>query len=444
MTDSQRIIIAGAGLSGALLACMLGKRGYRVDVYERRPDPRAKGFIGGRSINLALSTRGLDALARVGLTERVLKDAIPMRGRMMHSVGGDLTFQPYSKDPKEAINSASRGGLNLTLLHAAAAYESVTLHFGKRTTDVDLEGPAIVVQDEVSGQSETVAGAVVVGADGAFSAVRGRLQKTDRFDYSQSYLAHGYKELTIPPTAAGEFAMEPNALHIWPRGGYMMIALPNADRSFTCTCFWPHAGENGFDRLGTEDQVMSYFKERFGDAVSLMPTLAEDYRQNPVGSLVTVRCQPWHDRRAALVGDAAHAIVPFYGQGMNAAFQDCLLLDDLIERHGPDWDRVLPEYSAVQKPNGDAIADLALRNFIEMRDEVGSRLFLLRKQFEKILHRLLPGVYTPLYNLVSFSSIPYAEARRRAARQDRWVYGTIIVLALLVVFAGVLGFGAVI
>ncbi|MHC5114609.1 MAG: FAD-dependent oxidoreductase [Planctomycetota bacterium] len=413
------VVIAGAGLAGALLACFLGRRGYRVDLYERRPDPRAAGFIGGRSINLALSARGLDALARVGLAEKVLADAIPMRGRMMHSPRGRLAFQPYSKNPNEAINSVSRGNLNVTLLEAADAFESVNLSFDTRAVDVDLdEGTCTLAGPD--GAERTVTGDLIVGCDGAFSAIRNRMQKTERFSYSQSYLAHGYKELTIPPTDDDGFAMEPNALHIWPRGGYMMIALPNADRTFTCTCFWPFEGPYGFESVTTDAEIVHHFDRHFGDAVPLMPTLVEDYRKNPVGSLVTIRCDPWHHgERFLLLGDAAHAVVPFYGQGANAAFEDCVALDALVEEHGADWATILPKLSAMRAENANAIADMALDNFIEMRDKVGSRAFLLRKKTEKLLHRWLPQWYTPLYNLVSFSTIPYAEARRRARRQDR-------------------------
>ncbi|MCP3902608.1 MAG: FAD-dependent monooxygenase [Planctomycetes bacterium] len=419
MSAAPHVAIAGAGLAGALLACYLGRRGYRVDLYERRPDPRAAGFVGGRSINLALSARGLDALERVGLAEKVLADAIPMRGRMMHSVRGRLTFQPYSKNTDEAINSVSRGNLNVTLLEAADEYESVTLHFDHQAVDADLDAGTCALVGP-GGERVAVTADLIVGCDGAFSAIRARMQKTERFSYSQSYLAHGYKELTIPPAKDGSFAMEPNALHIWPRGGSMMIALPNADRTFTCTCFWPFEGPNGFDVVGTDAEIVHRFDRDFRDAVPLMPTLVEDYRKNPVGSLVTIRCDPWHhDDRFLLLGDAAHAVVPFYGQGANAAFEDCVALDALIERHGPDWATVLPRLSTGRKADADAIADMAIANFIEMRDKVGSRSFLLRKKTEKLLHRWLSRWYTPLYNLVSFSTIPYAAARRRARRQDR-------------------------
>ena len=438
---SERVAIVGAGLSGSLLACMLGKRGFHVDVYERRGDPRARGFIGGRSINLALSTRGLNALERVGMADRVLAEAIPMRGRMMHSASGDLTFQPYSKDPSDAINSVSRGGLNLQLLEAAGEHENVSLHFDAPCVDLDLDRPALSFANG-DGTTRDVETDVIVGADGAFSAVRGRLQRTDRFDYRQDYLEHGYKELTIPPRD-GDFAMEPNALHIWPRGGSMMIALPNTDRTFTCTLFWPFAA---FERLDSPDAIRQHFETNYRDAVPLMPTLVEDFQTNPTSSLVTVRCHPWHrDGRVVVIGDAAHAIVPFYGQGMNAAFEDCAVLDDCIDGYGPGWAPVLDEFTRRRKTNADAIADLALRNFIEMRDKVGSRSFLLWKKIETTLHRLLPTTFTPLYNMVSFSNIPYAEAVTRARAQHHAIVaglciaGAMIVLVVLLLLRAVLG-----
>jgi kynurenine 3-monooxygenase len=430
---NMTITIIGAGLAGSLMACMLARRGCCVQVVERRPDPRARGFIGGRSINLALSTRGIHALEQVGLAERVLAEAIPMRGRMMHAVDGATTFQPYSKNPQDAINSVSRGGLNLALLDAADAHGNVTLRFGCRCLDVDLDRAEGRLLDEESGQELTIGGDVVIGADGAFSVVRGQMQRTERFDYGQQYLDYGYRELTVPPTADGRFAMEPNALHIWPRGGYMMIALPNRDCSFTCTLFWPYEGPASVQAVRESGQVEPFFQRHFPDAVPLMPTLVEDYRANPIGSLVTVRCHPWHRGRAVLLGDAAHAVVPFYGQGMNAAFEGCVELDACFEEHGADLQAVFARYTAQRKPNADAIADLALANFVEMRDRVGSSAFLMKKKLEQALHRLFPRAFLPLYNMVSFSRIPYDQARRWARRRNRVVRGTLAAAGVVVV-----------
>jgi kynurenine 3-monooxygenase len=357
--------------------------------------------------------------------------AIPMRGRMIHSQAGQLTFQPYSKDPNEAINSVSRGGLNLALVEAAEAMPNVRVRFEHRCVDIDpdtgraeLESPRERVFTDAD---------LLIGADGAFSAVRARLQRQDRFDYSQDYLAHGYKELTIPPGPSGEHRMERNALHIWARQSFMMIALPNIDGSFTCTLFCPFEGPASFASIRGDADVLPFFNQHFPDAVPHMPTLVEDYRTNPTSSLVTVRCHPYHvGDRVVLLGDAAHAVVPFYGQGMNAAFEDCAVLNECLQRHGPNRAAALREYDALRKENADALADLAVENFIEMRDKTASRFFRLKKKTEQTLHKLLPGWYVPLYSMVSFSRIPYAEAVRRARRQNRIVRNVAVAVLLIV------------
>lgn len=438
---ARKVIIIGAGLSGCLLAVYLARRGEQVRVYERRPDPRAKGYVGGRSINLALSARGLRGLAGVGLDALVLeRDAIAMPGRMLHDAAGVTRFQPYSKDPEDAINSVSRGGLNLTLLNQAASHPNVQVVFEHACEDVDLDAPAAILKTP-TGVVTRVAADVVIGADGAFSPVRNRLQKTDRFEYSQSYLNHGYKELCIPPAgrAPGEglpggdqprtqrwgalerklgvaFALDPHALHIWPRGGSMMIALPNRDASFTCTLFWPMRGEHSFEGLAGGD-VRGFFGEHYPDASGLMPTLIEDYAANPVGSLVTVRCSPWHHGgKVALVGDAAHAVVPFYGQGMNCAFEDVRALAELLDTHKGEYGAAFPALEACRKANADAIADMAIENFLEMRDLAGRPEFQYRKRIERVLHEAMGEAMTPQYNLVSFSNVPYAASRARGRR----------------------------
>lgn len=419
---TTRVLVVGAGLAGCLLAVYLARRGMRVRVIERRPDPRAAGYAGGRSINLALSARGLWGLAGVGLDERVMAhDAIPMPGRMLHDASGRTAFQPYSANPTDAINSVSRGGLNLTLLHAAAAEPNVELLFDHPCDDVDLDAPAALVRLP-AGQTRRLDADVILGADGAFSPVRTRLQKTDRFDYSQSYLAHGYKELHMPPAPGAAHAMPPGALHIWPRGGSMMIALPNRDGSFTCTLFWPFEGEHSFAALPADAGpavVRAFFERHYPDAVPLMPTLADDYAKNPVGSLVTVRCAPWHwGGKVAILGDASHAVVPFYGQGMNCAFEDVRMLAELLDQTGHDFRAALPAFHAARKVNADAIAAMALDNFVEMRDLSGRADFQYRKRIEQTLHRLLGDDAAPQYNLVSFSSVPYAAARRRGREME--------------------------
>jgi kynurenine 3-monooxygenase len=427
------VLVAGAGLGGALMSIYLARVGYRVEIFERRDDPR-RGEVGrGRSINLAISTRGLAALRGVGLEEQILEMAVPMRGRLIHSVDQGTRYQPYGTETGQAINSVSRLGLNIMLIDQAERESGVTLHFGSRCVDVDLDAPALLVEDSHSGQSRRIEGDRVIGADGAFSAVRARMQRLDRFDYSQSYLAHGYRELTIPAGPDGDFLLEQNALHIWPRGGHMMIALPNADGSFTCTLFWPFGGPNSFEALRTEQDVRSCFEGLFPDAVPLMPTLVEDYLESPTGSLVTVRCRPWHYRdRVAMVGDACHAVVPFYGQGANAAFEDCLVLDECLEQQGFEWGAALEDYTRRRKDDVDVLADLAIGNFVEMRDHVASRAFLVKKSAEKALHRLFPRAFLPLYSMVTFSRIPYAEAVSRARKQWEVVRRISTVLAVLV------------
>jgi kynurenine 3-monooxygenase len=434
---SPQFTVVGAGLAGALMACYLGKAGYRVDLYEKRPDPRSHDQDRGRSINLAISVRGIHALREVGLADEVLRAAIPMRGRMMHARTGELSFQPYGKDDTEVIRSVSRAGLNLALVNAAARYESVRLFFQKKCTGVDLNTGALELVDEATHAVATAECDVAIGADGAYSAVRAQMQKREGFNYRQDYLTHGYKELTIPPGPHGEFRMEKHALHIWPRRSFMLIALPNLDGSFTCTLFWPLEGPDSFAVLKTEADVRRFFDEQFPDAVPLMPSLAEDFLKNATGSLVTIRCSPWHVHdKVVLLGDAAHAVVPFLGQGMNAAFEDCTVLNECLARHAPEWETTFREYEARRKENTDTLAKLCLENFIEMRDRVGSRAFLLRKRVENFLHKLFPSWYLPLYTMVSFTRIPYAEALKRARKQDRIVAGVVgagLILLLLVV-----------
>jgi kynurenine 3-monooxygenase len=422
---TERIAIVGAGLSGCLLATLLARRGVAVDVYERRADPRRAGAERGRSINLAISARGLDALGRVGLDEHALADALPMRGRTLHSPTGSLAYQSYSADGIRAINSISRAGLNHALLDRAEAAPGVRLHFGHRLTDVDAD------TGELTFDGDCPQADVVIGADGAFSAVRRAIQ--GGMDLHQDFLPVGYKELTIP-ARDGEFAMDPASLHIWPRGASMMIALPNADRSFTCTLFW---AKTDFAALDTPGKVLAAFRERYPDAAPLMPTLQADYLANPVGSLVTVRCRPWVRGRVALVGDAAHAIVPFFGQGANCAFEDCVELDRSLTATGGDWPSALARYEAHRKANADAIADMALANFVEMSEKVASPVFRGQTRVRHALERALGGRYVSRYELVSFTTIPYAEIEGRIRRQDRTV-GAVAGAVLAAVGAGAL------
>ena len=433
MTQQPPVVVVGAGLAGAVMACYVARAGRRVDVYEKRPDPRVAGQDQGRSINLALSTRGLHALRELGLAEEVLKCSVLMRGRMIHSPVGALAFQPYGKDDSEALHSVSRAGLNLLLVEAAARYETVRLFFGRRCTGLAADGVAAEFPDG------TAPADVVVGADGAYSAVRGWMQRQDRFDYQQEYLSHGYKELTIPAGPGGAHRMEKHALHIWPRGRFMLIALPNLDGSFTGTLFAPFDGPDGFAALKTQADVTAYFRERFPDAAALTPDLARDFLDNPTGSLATIRCRPWRVGRAVLVGDACHAVVPFLGQGMNAAFEDCTVLHQCLQEHGWDWGRAAADYEGRRKRHADALADLCIENYREMRDRVASPLFVLQKKMAILLHRLFPHWYLPLYTMVEFTRIPYADAVRRARTQNRIVWAAVAGLAALLA-AAVCGF----
>lgn len=426
--------IVGAGLGGTLMACYLARAGYRVDLYEKRPDPRSHEQERGRSINLALSVRGIHALRDLGLADEVLRNGILMRGRMIHSVTGTLTFQPYGKDDSEALYSVSRAGLNLTLVEAAARHESVRLFFGQRCTGIDLKSNVVELLDEGTQLVSHVPAQIVIGADGAYSAVRSQMQKQERFNYTQDYLGHGYKELTIPAGPNGSHRIEKHALHIWPRGQFMMIALPNQDGSFTCTLFWPHEGPNSFAALKNDGDIRAFFEKEFPDAVPLLPNLTDEFLHNPTGPLVTIRCAPWHvDGRVVLLGDAAHAVVPFLGQGMNAAFEDCTVLSQCLKQDGPSWDQAFRSYETERKQNTDVLADLCVENFIEMRDKVGSRWFVIRKKLALFLHWLLPRCYLPLYTMIEFTRIPYAQAQRRARQQNAVVRiaATVMALALL-------------
>lgn len=435
-----RIVLVGGGLGGALLATYLGRAGHEVDLYERRADPGAGNFVGGRSINLAISARGIDALQRVGLADEVLKNAIPMRGRMIHDLRGGLHFQPYDQDPRRCINSIGRAALNHVTINAARAMPNVRVHFNQRCTEVDLDRPAAQLVHAETGITSEAASDLVIGVDGAFSAVRRSMQRLERFQYSQTYLEHGYKELAIPPDAAGAFQMEPNALHIWPRRSFMMIALPNPDGSFTCTLFRQFEGPESFATLRTPEEVRRFFERQFPDAVPMMPTLTDDFFRNPTGSMVTIRCSPWRHRdKVVLLGDAAHAVVPFYGQGANASFEDVVVFSECLEARRGNVAAALAEYDARRRPNADAIADLALANFIEMRDHTGSRAFRAKKALERTLHKLLPGWFTPLYTLVSFTLTPYAEAVRIARVQGRTIAGAAALLGVLLVMLLLVG-----
>jgi len=415
--QQKKISIVGAGLVGSLLAIYLRKQGHNVTVFERRQDLRKTDISAGKSINLALSNRGWKPLKEIGLEEELLNMIIPMKGRIMHDKAGYITFQPYGKEG-QAINSISRGGLNSLLMDKAEEL-GVQFIFDHKCVDVDLEDTLLKLNN---GESDfEIESDLIFGADGAFSAVRAAMQKQDRFTYSQSYISHGYKELIIPATASGDFAIDKNGLHIWPRGEYMLIALPNLDGSFTVTLFLPFEGEGyAFENLNTDEEILSFFREVFPDALEHMPTLLDDFRLNPASSLVTVKSYPWVKNNTMLLGDAAHAVVPFYGQGMNCGFEDCFEMNQTIERFGDDWDSIFESFNESRPQNANAIADLALENFIEMRDKVADENFLLRKKIEAHINKLYPEKWIPQYSMVTFNdAICYSEAMAKGKLQRK-------------------------
>jgi kynurenine 3-monooxygenase len=414
--SKRSVTILGAGLVGSVLAVLLRKRGYEVTIYERRPDMRKEAIGAGRSINLAMSNRGWKALELAGLREDIEAIAIPMPGRFLHQEDGSSAFQAYGKNG-EAIYSVSRGELNKKLMDLAEQNGAQIL-FNQRCSRVDVPQNTIYIQG-ADGSEEAIKCDLLFGADGAFSALRTAMSFTDRTNFSQFYIEAGYKELNIPAGPEASWPIEKNALHIWPRHNYMMIALPNIDGSFTCTLFFPFEGTPSFASLKTEAEVEAFFKDQFPDAITLMPTLVHDFMNNPVSSLITTKIFPWRNEdHSCLIGDAAHAIVPFYGQGMNAGFEDCSVLESLMEQYGEDWDTILKEFEQQRKPNADAVADLALNNFIEMRDKVADPVFLERKKVEKELGRRYAGRFNSVYEMVSFSHTPYAYALHCTKAQD--------------------------
>lgn len=416
---NKRIAIVGAGLVGSLWAVYMARKGYSVKLFDRRPDIRKMRVVQGKSINLALSDRGWRALKGAGIYDEIRKVALPMTGRLMHALDGTLTYQPYGKEG-QAIYSVSRGVLNQTLLDCADKYDNVELAFNLRCTDIDLDNTTLHFHDEINHQEVNERFDHIFGTDGAFSAVRTRMTKLDRFDYSQTYLDHGYKELEIPANEDGSHRMRNDCLHIWPRGEFMMIALPNLDGSFTCTLFIPFEGKNSLENLETPEAVTAFFNKHFPDAVGMMPELTEDFFANPNASLVMTKCYPWnYQDTVCLLGDAAHAIVPFYGQGMNAGFEDCTVMSQMMDEYNHDFAKIFPAFTKVRKPAGDAILELALRNYIEMRDLTADSVFLLQKKIEARFSSKYPDKWIPLYSQVTFSHIPYQEALANGDKQQR-------------------------
>lgn len=421
----QKIIIVGAGLCGTLLAIRLGQRGYNVQMYEKRGDMRKEGVEAGRSINLALSDRGLLALEQAGLAASVRAYCIPMHGRQIHTLAGERFLSPYSGRSEDYINSVSRSGLNVALLNEADKMDHVNIAFNHKCLSVDLAAGSANFTDLTTGENFTDEGAVVIGTDGAGSAVRrSMMAKTTnlRFNYEQSFLEHGYKELTIPPGPNGTYRIEKNALHIWPRDEFMIIALPNLDGSFTVTMFHPYGGEYGLDQLTTKDKVAAFFEKFFPTLIPHTPTYLEDFFNNPTGTLGTIRCSPWQAYgRTLVMGDAAHAIVPFYGQGMNASFEDVRVFDEILEQHEGNWEKIFKEFQAARVENANAIGELALDNFHEMQDKTNDPIFIKKRNLERQLENQFSDYYSK-YSLVTFQpKLPYAEAMARGRKQDEFL-----------------------
>ncbi len=423
---AKPVIISGAGLCGSLLALRLAQRGLQVEVYEKRSDLRKVHTEGGRSINLAFSDRGNKGMKLVGLEKKVQSICIPMKGRMLHQKNGVKQLAPYSGRPHEYINSISREGLTALILDEAEAMPNVTLHFNHSCTSVDIDHKVAHFFNEIEHKSIEVEGEVIFGTDGAGSSLRKSYESHPLFNIhvSQEFLSHGYKELEIPPAANGGFRTENNALHIWPRGEYMCIALPNLDGSFTVTLFLNNTeGVFNFSNLKDANAVSHFFKSEFKDLFDLMPDLIEDFFRNPTSNLGTIKCDQWHYKgHTLLMGDAAHAIVPFYGQGMNASFEDVVVLDEAIEVYGNDWQKVFETYQANRKKDTDAIADLAIDNFHEMKDHVANPIFREKRRIEILLEQQFPDSYFSKYALVTFNEhIGYREAMLRGRAQDQFL-----------------------
>jgi len=411
MSD-KKIILIGSGLTGPLMASYLAKQGFSVDIYERRSDMRKVPMSAGRSINLALSVRGIIALKEVGIFDNIKPFIIPMSGRMIHDKSGEINFQPYGQRDNEVIYSISRSKLNMELMNLAESTGNISIYFNHRLLNANLE------TKELTFKKKKVSFNRVFGCDGSGSVLRDEIIKKTKAKFIQKPLGHGYKELSIPASKTNEFQINNNALHIWPRGDFMMIALPNLDKTFTATLFMPMNGKISFDTIKTQKQIEDFFKNYFIDTLELMPNLLEQFNKNPVGSLASNYCSQWHYKDVAVIfGDAAHAVVPFFGQGMNASFQDCAVLNSLINVYGENWGKIFNNFSSKQVKNGYAIADMALENYIEMRDSVNDTSYLKRRELELNLEKKFPNKFIPRYSMVSFHQIPYEQVYQRGEIQ---------------------------
>ena len=412
MDSLKHVTIVGAGLSGPVMATYLCDLGYEVDLYESRSDMRIVSQSAGRSINLALSARGIAALKDIGVFEKIKSNLLAMEGRMIHDKNGNKKLQLYGQKKDEVIYSVSRSKLNMTLMDHAENSGGINIHFNQELQDLDLDKRTLIVN------KKNVSFNQLLGADGASSIVRKTINNKSSINFRKAFLGHGYKELTIPSSSSNEYMLEENALHIWPRGQFMLIALPNMDKSFTCTLFLPLVGESSFQSIKTKKQVLEFFEEYFPDTITLISELGDEYKKNPVGKLATVYCDKWHYKDvASIFGDAAHAIVPFFGQGMNASFQDCTVMHSLMKRFENNWKKIFSEYSRFQVPNGHAIADMALENYIEMRDSVNDPKYIERRELELDLESKFWDRFVPRYSMVSFHQIPYSKVYDRGEIQ---------------------------
>lgn len=417
LSDQQTVTIVGAGLVGSLLATLLGYQGFQVDVLERRSDIRKENTSAGRSINLAVSTRALHALRHIDMEEEIIRQSVPMRGRMIHLLNGELVFQPYSENKVEYLYSISRSDLNKVLIDAAEQTGNVRIAFNHRACGMDFKAGILHLHNEKDAYNYNLQTNVVLGSDGTRSVIRQAMEDLPGHYSTEEAHSYGYKELTIPPGPNGTFLIEKNALHLWPRGTYMLLATPNREGSFTCTLFLPFEGEVSFEQLTTPDKVKEFFEQQFPDVVPLVKDLVHTFLTNPIGTMSTVRTYPWHVKdKALLIGDAAHAIVPFFGQGMNAGFEDCSVFYTCIKHHLAtsgivDWSKLFCDFTHLRKINTDAIADMAVENFVEIHNKVANKKFQMEKMVEGILERSFPGEYFSRYALVAFSCIPYKVAR---------------------------------
>lgn len=414
----KEVTIIGAGLVGSLCSLYMAQRGYNVSIYEKRKDLRSEIISAGKSINLALSERGWSALKKVGVDDEVMRIAIPMEKRIMHDAEGNLSEQAYG-NPGQAIYSVSRAELNLLLMELSES-KGVNLEFNQHCKDVNFKSKFVTFENTITKERKAISSDIIIGADGALSEVRSIMVKKLEHDFKSLKIEHSYKELLIPASLNGAHLIDKNALHIWPRGKFMLIALANLDGSFTCTLFAPKAGENSFEKLNNKKQVESYFNTIFPDFSELVPDLFEQWENNPTSSLGIVRTYPWNVRgEVILIGDAAHATVPFYGQGMNAGFEDCRILDELLDKYKDDLVSCFDEYSRIRKPNGDGVQDLSIHNYEVMRDKTADPEFLLQKRIEQKFANLHPDKWVPLYSMVSFTNIPYSDAWKIGMKQEK-------------------------